>query len=270
MTTEEFEILTQGHIRALIETHLHSDPASFAMNQVHNEFPVALVSTQLKYLQKSREKLPRWYEARCIVPPRAYEQCSSEAAAALKPALSGGRCLDLTMGLGVDSAHFSRSFTQVTALEPDPVLSRVVAFNLGLMGLSNIQIIQERAEDFLERYEGPAYDLIYADPSRRDAAGKRDASLAGGSPDVLQLLPLLLRHGRQVLLKISPLFDVEEARRLFPGCDLMVISIGGECKELLIRLPGTQQLEIRLGGKDTRTYTYPSTPPASPIPLTPP
>jgi len=39
------------------------------------------------------------------------------------------RCalLDLTCGLGVDSAHFSKSFNRVIAVERDPVTARVAA-----------------------------------------------------------------------------------------------------------------------------------------------
>ncbi|MEL7339784.1 MAG: SAM-dependent methyltransferase, partial [Bacteroidota bacterium] len=81
---EDWKILTHDRIRTLIETNLENDPVRFALTQSNNEIPVALVSQQLKSLQKARLKLPLWYEKRAILPPLALEQCSSEATASLK------------------------------------------------------------------------------------------------------------------------------------------------------------------------------------------
>ena len=47
-------------------------------------------------------------------------------------------------------------------------------------------------------------------------------------------MPRLKEVADRVAMKLSPLFDVEEAFRLFPDSEVEVVSIGGECKELNI------------------------------------
>ncbi|MEL7339413.1 MAG: hypothetical protein AAGM67_02925, partial [Bacteroidota bacterium] len=98
-----------------------------------------------------------------------------------------------------------------------------------------IQVINQAAEAYLQQYEGPPFDLIYVDPSRRGANNQRINALTEGRPNILQLLPLVRQHGRRLLIKASPLLDLEEAYRLFPQAStLKVVSLHNECKEVLI------------------------------------
>ena len=236
MGPEAFEILTHDKIRELIEANLDADSADFALRHSHNDFPAALVSSQIKYLQKSRNKLPSFYSARCIIPPRAYEQASSEISAQMKK-YKGASCLDLTCGLGVDSYYFAQNFDQVTAVEPDPILSQIVAYNFSLLGTDNIRFLQTTAEVYLNSLDGQIYDLVYVDPDRRDKAGKRRFAMEDCQPDVGKLLPELLRVARTLLIKISPMFDIAEALKVFPYVTaIFVISIKNECKELLVEI----------------------------------
>lgn len=250
MTREDFEILTHDRIRSVIENNIDANPSSFALAHSHNDFPAPLVSSQIKYLQKAKEKMPTYYRSRCIIPPLAYEQSSSEVAASMKN-VSGKRCLDLTCGLGVDSLHFTRNFTEVTSLEKNDVLCEVTRFNFRQMGISNIHFVNQNAESFVETYSGPRFDLIYADPSRRDTHGRKVHDPLQYSPDITAILPRLLEIGNRILIKLSPLFDIAEAQRVFPQASrLMVFSVNNECKELLIDInqklhdPGTGFPEV--------------------------
>lgn len=236
MTQEEFGILTRDKIRQLIEANLETNPIEFALTHSTNEISSALVSTQLKNLQKAKKKCPSYYLARCIIPTFAYEQASSELAASFK-SVSGTRCLDLTMGLGVDTIHFAKQFEEVIALEPNPVLAEIGRYNMQLMGISNVKIFSQTAEMFLSAYKGEKFDLIYVDPSRRDSKGKRVFLLEACQPNLLDLMPHMLAWGKEVLVKLSPLFDLHEAARQFSQLDNMtVVSIGNDCKELLIHI----------------------------------
>ncbi|GAB4402375.1 MAG: hypothetical protein OHK0039_00300 [Bacteroidia bacterium] len=235
MTVEEFRILTHDKVRETIEANLHTDPAAFALRG--GDFPAPLLATQLKYLQRARHKLPSYYNKRCIIPPRAYEQASSERSAALKT-YTGTHCLDLTTGLGVDLLHLSRGFAHATGLESDPVLAAVTRYNLQQLGATDIAIRHTSAEAFLSTYTGPHFDLVFADPDRRPAQGQRVAGIRDCQPDILTLLPAIARVARRLLVKLSPLLDLAELARLFPGCErLSVVSIDGEVKEVLIDLP---------------------------------
>ena len=106
MTEQELDILPQDSSRELIERHIGVDPARAALRLGPH---AALLSTQIKYLQRAKTKLPSYHRARCIIPPLAFEQASSEAAAEAKT-YEGGLCIDLTCGLGVDSLMLSRRF----------------------------------------------------------------------------------------------------------------------------------------------------------------
>ena len=236
MTGADFEILTDSGIRRLIAENLDRDPAGVAM-RVGGPY-AALVATQVKYLQRARRKLPSYCAAQCILPPRAFEQASSEASAG-RMEFSGDWCVDLTCGLGVDAWALSRRFRRVVAVERDPVMAAVAAYNFGLLGANHIEVVTGSAEEFLERWrregtESPP-DLIYLDPDRRDAGERKRVTLEALSPDVGALLPRLRLAAQQVVVKLSPLFDVEEAVRVFgPACRVEVVSEEGGCKQVVV------------------------------------
>lgn len=249
---EDWKILTHDRIQSLIEANLDNDPVRFALTQSNNEIPVALVSKQLKSLQKARSKLPLWYQKRAILPPLALEQCSSEATARLKKYL-GARALDLSGGLGVDSYFLSQGFSHFVTLEVNSPLAEIQRYNLKLLHNDKIQVINQSAEDYLAQYKGPRFDLIYVDPSRRGEHNQRINALTEGRPNILQLLPLVRKHARQLLIKASPLLDLDEAYRLFPQAStLKVVSLNNECKEVLILIENldaalpTEIVETRL------------------------
>ena len=93
-------ILSTEEVRSAVEQNIECDPAQVALRRGVPH--AAHVATQVKYLQRARRKLPTLYKHRCVIPPRAFEQCSSEESAERKP-LSGRSVLDLTCGLGIDT-----------------------------------------------------------------------------------------------------------------------------------------------------------------------
>ena len=107
MTRADLDLLASPAARLLVEKHLADRPESVALATRQ-----PAVATQVKYLQRAKTKLPSWFAARAIVPPLAFEQCSSELAAFSRD-ISGGSCLDLTCGLGVDSFGFSKNFVLI-------------------------------------------------------------------------------------------------------------------------------------------------------------
>ena len=230
ITAEEYELLCLPEVREAVHRARGRDPLEVAMDR---RVPHArLVATQVKYLARAEEKLPSYAAAECILPPRAFEQASSEACAAHKR-IEGDTVLDLTCGLGVDALYLSRRFRRVVALERDPVLARITACNLARMGVANVEVVHAAAEEFLRR-EGLRFDWIYADPDRRSEKGLKQVRLEACSPDVLALRPLLRRAAPRLCLKNSPLFDVDEALRLFPRSCVEVVSLGDECKEVMV------------------------------------
>ena len=234
MTREELSTLLQPEVRQAIEENIDRDPLQVALDRgiVH----AREVASQVKYLQRARTKLPRLYEARAIIPQRAFEQSSSEECAAAKR-MRGSRLLDLTCGLGMDAVAMAEHFERVVAVERDEVLADVVRENLHRMGVENVEVVTASAEEYVSSCE-EHFDWVYADPDRRTAEGKRVVRLEDCSPDMVALYPALGRITERVAIKNSPLFDVEEAFRLFGDCTVEVLSLAGECKEVNIYIDG--------------------------------
>lgn len=230
ITAEEYTLLQSDEVQRAIAAARGRDPLEVALDRTVPQ--ARLVATQVKYLARAEQKLPSYAAAGCILPPRAFEQASSEAAAAHKT-ITGDSVLDLTCGLGVDALALSRRFRRVVALERDPVLARITADNFSRMGVKNIEVVNIAAEEYLARDPGP-FDWVYADPDRRSAEGRKQVRLEACSPDITDLRPLIARVTERLCVKNSPLFDVDEALRLFPRSRVEVLSIGNECKEVVV------------------------------------
>ena len=238
ISCNDIQTLLRPDVREQIAVHLNDDPTKVALSLRENG---PLVATQIKYLQRARTKLPSYYAAQCILPPLSFEQASSEESASLKH-YAGHTCLDLTCGLGVDTLHFSNHFDQVVTVEQSPELCEIARINFERLQTRNIRIQSATAEQFVadlisgQKSIGPI-DLIYIDPARRDSQGKKVWLLEDCSPDVKRLLPSLLQLSPLVVIKASPLFDIDEAFRLFgEECSVEIISVHGECKEVLMEI----------------------------------
>ena len=238
ITSEEYTLLLTGEVQRAIAAARDRDPIEVAKDR---RVPHArLVATQVKYLARAAQKLPSYAAAQCILPPLAFEQASSEACAAHKR-IGGDTVLDLTCGLGVDAFFLSRRFGRVVTLERNDVLARVAAENFSRLGATNIEVVNTSAEEYLRR-DGLHFDWIYADPDRRSAEGRKLVRLEDCSPDIIALKPLLDRVSGRLCIKNSPLFDIGEALRLFPDSRVEVVSLDGECKEVLVYADGTGPL----------------------------
>ena len=193
--------------------------------------------------QKVARKLPAWASVDIEIPSAlSLEQCSSSATATYKAGLAAAAAtarpaliLDLTGGLGVDSWAFSQVAERVVYFEQNAELAGAVARNFAKLGAGNIEV---RNETVTPETELPEADLIYADPARRNAAGRKVFLLEDCTPDILTLLPMLLRKAPAVLLKLSPMADLAMlAERLGPALrEIHVVESDGEVKELLCLL----------------------------------
>jgi len=243
MTKSDLDVLLNPVWLSCLEQHLHMNSTEIALQFSHPFIPTTLLATQVKYLQKASKKLPTFYQYRCIIPPKAYEQASSEVTAKMKP-FSGNLCLDLTGGLGVDSYYFSQNFEKVTTIEADPVLVEVARENMCKLKAGNVEIIGADAHTFLLQDGLPHYDLIYMDPDRRPSGDKRVFRLEDSQPNVKAMLPQIFRYTHKCVLKLSPLFDIDEVfRQLDPLYRIHILSLQNECKELLVELD-TRHVEL--------------------------
>ncbi len=238
MTQEEFDILCMPTTREAIEANIDRKPTDIALDK--RVVSARIVAEQVKYLQRARKKLPTLYEARCIIPPRAYEQSSSEETARAKSEIRGAKLLELTCGLGIDSLMLSRSFDRVVTLERDEILAQVVRENFARLGVENVEVVNTSAEEFVAQTT-EHFDWIYVDPDRRTDVGERVIKLEECSPNIIEMLPRLREISERLAVKCSPIFDVDEAFRLFENSKVEVVSLHDECKEVVIYSPMTEE-----------------------------
>lgn len=230
MENGELEILTSAEFREAVERNIERNPNDIALD---GRVPhPRLVATEVKNLQRASRKLPSYYAARAILPTLATQQASSEECAAHKR-FSGALAVDLTCGLGVDSLYLSRRFERVVAIEHNPTLAAITRHNLRLLGAHNVEVLSGESEELLATI--PHADLIYADPDRRSAEGRKMVCLEDCSPNIAALLPTLKERADHIAVKLSPMFDTTEALKQFGlGSDVEVISLGGEVKEVVV------------------------------------
>ncbi len=238
--------------RQFINRHLNDDVAELALHRPKNpliDFEAAI--TQIAGYGKAKHKMP-WLAANdAIRYPKALslEQCSSEMTANFKAHIFGGRTLlDLTGGFGVDSMAFSRQFEKVIYVEKNQELCELMSYNCSCLGINNVEIINDEAENAVASI--PSVDVIYLDPSRRTDKNEKVFRLEQCSPNILTLLPLLLRKAATgILCKFSPIADIKNTIALLPEVtSFWVVSVKNECKELLcavdLRKPRPAEPEI--------------------------
>ena len=244
MTTSEF-----------ILQHRLSNPRDLALQARRYpdvDMPYAL--NQIQGWQTARQKLPSWASCDGVVyPPHLnMEQCSSEPTARYKQEVAlrwlnklgvghGGATAsmaDLTGGFGVDFSFTSRCFASATYVERNSSLCDVVSGNLPRLGISNANVVCAEAEDYLATM--PQQTMLFLDPARRDEHGAKTVLIADCTPDVCRLLPQLMSKARFVMLKLSPMLDWHKAIADLKGTvdEVHIVSVGGECKELLLVLAG--------------------------------
>ena len=165
----------------------------------------------------------------------------------------GGRIADLTGGLGVDSWAFAAVFDEVLYNEMRPELVDAAAHNFQELGLNNV-VVRNYAlvpasnlipgsdpgspEASVSQILGSFRpDVLFLDPARRAADGRKVFRLEDCQPDVLQLLPELLAACPRILLKLSPMADITLVCKQL-GCvkAVHVVAADGEWKELLLVL----------------------------------
>lgn len=225
----------------------------------HPEVDAHFALDQIAGRQKSRTKLPSWAEVDALIfpPSVSMEQCSSEATASYKSSLVSGESLvDLTGGFGVDFSFLASRFSRAVYVERQEHLCHIAEHNFKVLGLRHVQVVNDDAEHCLATM--PVVDLIYLDPARRDGAGNRVFRLDDCTPNVVQLLDLLLTKGRQVMIKLSPMLDVSQALRQLRGVsEVHIVSVAGECKELLLLLSAKQEGDVKIVCvNDGQTFTY--------------
>ncbi len=232
-----------SEIRQFITDHLSDDTVRLLLSA--HRYPtidIPFAVDQIEARRRLRNKLPEWYaEPDLIMGGRVpAEQCSSESTARYKRSimLPDARSLcDMTGGMGVDFWYMSRNLDFAVYTECQSHLCEAARHNFSVLSAKYVG-----RNPYIEVREGistelpiPDVDVIYLDPARRSNDGGRIFEISDCQPDVVAWQDDLLAHCRQLITKVSPMADISRTvARLRRVSDVYVLSVKGECKELLV------------------------------------
>lgn len=157
----------------------------------------------------------------------ALEQASDPLIRRYRAGLAGAApVVDACCGIGSDALAFAQEGSGVLGLDIDPLRIAIARHNAAALGLENARFEAADVRDGL-----PEADLIFFDPARRTAEGRRLYDVERYEP------PLSVVRGwraRVILVKLSPGVDLAQLAA-YPG-EVAFISVGGDLKEALLKL----------------------------------
>ena len=258
MTTQEY-----------IKQHRNDDVYRLALAKTPEGVDLQYALQQIAAYQTIEKKIPSWAECDDLIfPPKlSLEQSSSELTARYKASLikefMGNEPfthIDLTGGMGIDCYFIAQNASASHYIEQNSDLCNIAQHNFAHLD-ANITVHNTTAEEFLNQItddrvqstdKSIAKDsknaksqlstlnsklstLIYLDPARRGDHGQKLVSIAACQPNVIELLPQMFAFTDKVVVKLSPMLDITRAIGELPHIEkLYVISVGNECKELLL------------------------------------
>lgn len=221
--------------KEFINKHLNDDVNKLALSKFPEHIDKQFVIRQIHARQVLSKKLPSWAENDELIFPKklSLEQCSSELTAKYKATLIKGKTLiDLTGGMGVDTAFLSDNYEKTFYVEMQEELCEIAKHNFKVLN-KNIEVVNDNAEHFLKICD--KVDCIYLDPARRDEYGRKMVSLHDCSPDVVELHDMLLEKAKTILIKVSPMLDIDMIKKEVKDIsEIHVVAVRNECKEIVI------------------------------------
>lgn len=253
--SQDFQDFAKREALSFAKEHINDDPLELLLHkQRYPDVDLEFAVQQIEGRRTARDKWPSLLQYdEFIYPPRLNrEQASSDETAMHKASLANELCgeetfltvADLTGGMGIDSIAFAKRSrnvnplcTQVLAhvdyVELNEELCNIMEHNRKVLGLENIKIHCADSIEWLAAKDRH-FDIIFIDPARRSASGRKVAAFEDCAPNILQHLELLRSHCRWLIIKASPMMDIDKGiEQLGSVSDVYVVAVKGECKELL-------------------------------------
>lgn len=224
-----------------VEAHAQDDPIKLRLGASKWSEPwIGEAINQVQRRKRSAKKLPKLLSAPSVFIPTdlSTEQSTSETLAEYHASLigEGDTVVDLTAGLGVDAMAIAHRAKSVTAIERDPIVAEALEYNARIQDIENINVVNANCEEWLQMAcaDGAHFDVCYIDPARRGDSGQRVYGLDDCSPNVITLLPSIMRICKKLIVKMSPMLDITATLRSLPDtCRIISLGTPTECKELI-------------------------------------
>lgn len=221
-----------------IDAHKNDDVAKLRLKYgASRSFEILQIECRRKYASKLSETLRDTPE---FIFPTALsgEQSTSDSLAKYHASLikQGDRIADLTAGLGIDAMAMAKKSGEaghVVCVERDENVADALRHNA--VTYTNIEVINSDCRTLLDIWakEGMVFDVVFIDPARRAADGGRVFALNQCEPDVVEMMPLLKKITKKLIVKASPMLDIAHTLNLVPtASQLIVLGTTVECKEL--------------------------------------
>ena len=260
----------EDELKQFIKEHRENDVRQLALQASRYpaiDMPTAL--TQIAGWQSIRDKVPTWAACDDIIYPHhlPLEQCSSEATANYKYGVvkkmgEHDSLADLTGGFGIDCWFMSHAFQHTTYVERQEELAKIAKHNFQVLSINfhfleqrgqsqaclgsaesrqnwseaQLSIINCQLEAWLSRTTSPL-SWLFLDPARRDGHGGKTVAISDCEPDVSTLEETLVDKAKHVMIKLSPMLDLDLAlHQLKHVQEAHIVSVDNECKELLLIL----------------------------------
>lgn len=225
-----------------IKKNLNKDPLALRLKNSPDkfDFDLDLAILQIESRRKYAVKLKKFLDNPQFLFPDSIsgEQSSHQAIANYHSSLVGTKqkILDISAGLGIDSLSIAKNGNEVTAIEINSDKANTLELNAFSLGLDNFKAVNIDSIEYLKT-SPETFDIIFADPARRDTSNKKVYNLHDCAPDVLKYQDLLLEQAPRILIKASPLLDISQTIKDFPNIkSIKAVGVKGECKEMLIEL----------------------------------
>jgi hypothetical protein len=227
-------------IETFIKKHINDNKNTLAFKLKANKqtnYNANLVLETLINYKKALYKVPIYALNYCWLPTKSYEQCSSELTSFYKSSLyKGDKVLDLSGGLGIDDIAFAKKFNEVISIDCDEELNEIVKYNFNKLGIKNIERVTAFAEDFLQK-NNTNFDLVYIDADRRPSGNNKNFLFEDCTPNILEIIPPLKQISNQLLIKLSPLIDLNYCIKSINNIEeIHVVSLKNEVKEILLKV----------------------------------
>jgi len=198
---------------------------------------IKAIARQIKGRQIAKKKFPFLLDYPQYIYPEkiSLEQASSDTTAYFKSKLIDGESIvDLTGGMGIDCYILGQKFKERQYIELNTQLATDTKKNYKHLKF-DCNVNNSTAEEFLENTD-TQFDWIYIDPSRRNKGGK-NTSIHNHTPNVVEIVDLMMEKSKNIMIKLSPMQDITECINMLKYVySVYTISIKNEVKELLLLL----------------------------------
>ena len=246
----DFSKLISSDIQYYINQNLNSDINKILLKKSpFSDVSMQEIAQQIKGKKTAEKKFPFLLKDGTVFPPNLnLEQASSQSTSEYKAQnLKGKSFLDLTCGFGIDAYFLSKNFDEVTLIEQNPDLIKIVKHNWKILG-RKADFINENLEDFLgslrqaQTDKKNSFDVIYLDPARRDQQNKKKFLLEDLSPNLLEIEEKLMSVSDKIIVKLSPLIDISYLiSELQNITEIQIIAVRNEVKELVLIIENKEQ-----------------------------